>query len=205
MKNVNKFLMAGVCAMCAVGANAAGMTSTANVNVTSDTAATAKNMAMDEARRQIIIDVLGPYADRTALRSAVAHDKASSLTNLIASSEISGERTSNTTYSAKIKMTVDRVAAKQWMAEHEIQNWLNLAEDTGNVFSVVLDLNNRVSDWAAVRKIASEAGVNLDTQSINENKILFLVNASKRGTFTIALREKGWQYRDIDGVLHIFK
>ena len=102
-------------------------------------------------------------------------------------------------------MTVDRMAAKQWMAEHEVQNWLNLVEDTGNVFSVVLDLKNRVSDWATVRRIANDAGIDLDTRSINDDKILFYASATKRGTFTIALRENGWRYQDIDGVLHIYK
>lgn len=191
--------------VCVANANAAGMTSTASVNVTSDTAATAKNMAMDEARRQIIVDVLSPYADKGALKTAVAQNKSSALTNLIASSEISGEKTSNTTYSAKITMTVDRIAAKNWMAENNVQNWLNLTEDTENVFSVVLNLNNRVSDWMAVRKIAADSGIDLDTVLIEGNKILFHANASKRGTFTIALREHGWRYQDKDGTLHIFK
>lgn len=102
-------------------------------------------------------------------------------------------------------MTVDRMAAKQWMAEHEVQNWLNLTEDAGNVFSVVLDLNNKLDDWAAVRKIAAGADVDLATQSIVGNQILFYANASKRGTLTIALRDAGWRYRDVDGALYIYK
>lgn len=187
-------------------ANAAELVATASVNVTSDTAATAKNMAMDEARRQIIVDTLSPYSDTVALRDAVAHEKSSVLTTLIASSGIKGERLSDTTYSANITMTVDRNAAKNWLVEKDIQNWLSV-DGTGaeNESVVAVSLNDRLSDWARVRRIASEAGIDLNTKSINGNVIYFRVPAARRGALTIAMREAGWRYQNRDGVLHIFK
>lgn len=187
-------------------ANAAELVATASVNVTSDTAATAKNMAMDEARRQIIVDTLSPYSDTVALRDAVAHEKSSVLTTLIASSGIRGERLSDTTYSANITMTVDRNAAKNWLAEHDIQNWLSVdGMNAENESVVAVSLNDRLSDWARVRRIANDAGIDLNTKSINGNVIYFRVPAARRGALTIAMREAGWRYQNRDGVLHIFK
>ena len=181
------------------------LTGVANVNITSDTAATAKNMAMDEARRQIITDTLSPYSDSVALRSAIAKEKASILTNLIASSGISNEKSSDTAYSATITMTVDRAAAKQWLANNDIQNWLNIAEHSGDMFMLVANLENKLADWSRLRHTASDAGIDLETRSINGNQIVFGVRSGQRGALTIALRDAGWKYQDNDGVLHIFK
>jgi hypothetical protein len=177
----------------------------ANVNVTSDTAVTAKNMAFDEARRQIIIDTLSPYSDASVLRSAVANEKSSVLANLIASSGISKEKLSDTAYSASITMTVDRMAAKKWMGDKDIQNWLSLTEDSGNQFMVVANLENKLADWSRIRRIASNAGIDLDTRSINGTQVVFGVQSGRRGALTIALRDAGWKYQDRDGVLYIFR
>ena len=187
------------------GAFAANLTATASVNVTSDTAATAKNMAMDEARRQVIIETLGPYTDSSALRAAVAGEKASVLTTLIESSSISGERQSDTTYSANITMTVDRVAAQNWLVAHGVQNWLANGEDVGNDTLVVVSINNKLSDWMQIRRIATDSEIDLNTQSINGNQMFFHVPATRRGALTIAVRNAGWRYQDRDGVLHVFK
>mgnify|MGYP003623354640 CR=1 FL=1 len=46
-----------------IGFAAPNMKGSAFVNITSDTANTAKNMAMSEARRQIITDIVSTYAD----------------------------------------------------------------------------------------------------------------------------------------------
>ncbi len=202
---VCKFLV--VLMFCAVSyvAYGAPLTGTANVNMTSDTAATAKTMAFDEARRQIIVDALSPYADLSALRGAVANEKSSVLANLIASSGITNEKSSDTAYSATINMTVDRVAAKRWMAENNIQNWLNITEDAGDRFLVEANLENKLADWSQIRRVASDAGIDLNTESIYGNRILFRVQSSRRGALTIALRDAGWKYRDRDGVLYVFK
>lgn len=184
---------------------AAGLTGTAHVNITSDTATTAKKMAFDEARRQIIVDVLSPYSDASALRSAVANEKNSVLTNLIESSGISGERLSDTTYSANIKMTVNRTAAQNWMAGNDIQNWLKTEDDDGDRFTIVATLRDKFADWGQIRRAATGAGVDLETESINGNQIVFRASTARRAALTSALRENGWRYRNRDGLLHIFK
>lgn len=202
---VYKFLSALVFCLFSGAVCAAPLTGTANVNMTSDTAATAKNMAFDEARRQIVVDTLSPYSDSSALRSAVANEKSSALANLIASSGIANEKSSDTAYSATITMTVDRVAAKRWLGENNIQNWLNITEDVGNRFLVEVNLDNKLADWSRLRRVASDAGIELDTESIYGNRILFRVQSSRRGALTIALRDAGWKYQDRDGVLYVFK
>ena len=184
---------------------AAGLSGTAHVNMTSDTAATAKKMAFDDARRQIIVDVLSPYSDVAALRAAVANEKNAVLTTLIESSGISGEKLSDTTYSANIKMTVNRLAAKNWLEGADVQNWLPMEEETGNKFTIVATLNDKFADWGQIRRVANGTGVDLETESINGNQIVFRANSGRRGVLTLALRENGWRYQDRDGLLHIFK
>lgn len=202
MKNVFRFLIVGFF-LVAGDACASPLRGTAHVNVTSDTAATAKNMAMDEARRQVIIEALSPYADTSALRTAVKGEKSAVLTTLIESSGISGERQSDTTYSANITMTLDRAAARNWLVANDVQNWLGDGEDAGNETWVVVALDNKLSDWSRVRRVAADAGVDLNTKSIRENEITFRVPATRRGALTIALRNAGWRYSDKDGVLYI--
>ncbi len=202
---MKKILSVAVLCLMPVVAVAAGLTGTAHVNITSDTATTAKKMAFDEARRQIIVDVLSPYADTGALRAAVANEKNAVLTNLIESSGISGEKTSDTTYSANIKMTVNRAAAKNWLAGADVQNWLSTEEESGNKFTMVATLHDKFSDWGQIRRAAMGAGVDLETESINGNQIVFRANAGRRAALTAALRENGWRYQDKNGLLHIFK
>ena len=203
MKTVKKLFVGAIFAFMSVNVFAVPLSATASVNVTSDTAATAKNMAMDEARRQVIVEALSPYADANALRAAVKVEKSAVLTTLIESSGISGEKQSDTTYSANITMTLDRNAARNWMVSHGVQNWLGDGEDAGNETWVVVSLNNKLSDWSRVRRVAADSGIDLNTKSINGNQITFRVPAARRGALTIALRDAGWRYADRDGVLYI--
>ncbi len=205
--NILKNLFAGIviCGAVCGAAMGADLMGTASVNVTSDTSATAKNMAFDEARRQIIVDALSPYSDSSALRAAVVGEKSSVLTSLIASSGISGEKLSDTTYAAKITMTVNRAAAKNWLASHDIQNWLTVDESVSDTFPMVLMFNNRISDWTNIRRTAANAGIDLNTVAIADGQIVFHVASARRGAITIALRNAGWKYKDRDGALYIYK
>lgn len=205
MTSMKKILSIAVLCSLPVVAMAADLSGTAHVNMTSDTAATAKQMAFDDARRQIIVDVLSPYADMGALRTAVANEKNAVLTTLVESSGISGEKTSDTTYSANIKMTVNRVAAKNWLDGNDVRNWLSTEEEVDNKFIVVATLNDKFADWGQIRRVANGAGVDLETESIGGNQIVFRANAGRRAALTSALRENGWRYQDKNGLLHIFK
>lgn len=112
------------------GACAADLVGSAYVNMTSDTSSAAKTMAINDARRQILIDKLSPYAMKEQLVPAIKDAKSADLVNLIVETSIDNEKISDTAYSAKITMTVDKVASRTWMAENDIQNWLNDGSNT---------------------------------------------------------------------------
>lgn len=176
----------------------------AAVNVTSDTAATAKNMAFDEARRQIITDTLSQYSVVEQLRAAVRDAKSSDLTNLIASSSIDGEQQSDTTYSANITMSVNPDAARAWMTANNVQNWLG--DGTGGDMSVVLiTTSDKVANWMELNRIARAEKIDFNTKYIMGNQITLEIPAGARGAFTAAARNAGWRYADQDGVLRLWK
>lgn len=195
----------GLCAIVIpMMAHGAELQSVASVNITSDTASTAKNMAFSEARRQIITDVLKQYANVEQLDELIKNSSDAQLTELITSSSVDGEQQSDTTYSANITMTVNRDLARNWLTENNVQNWLTDG-GTGDVFVVQAVMSDRLAGWMELRRIARAEGINLATQYINGNQITIEVPVANRAEFTIALREAGWQYADQNGVLHILK
>lgn len=199
----NIFVLLPVLVMTTV-AGAVDLSGSAAVNVTSDTAATAKNMALDEARRQIIIDVLSPYSEPAQLHVAVKNASASDLMPLIATSSIDGEQLSDTTYSANISMTVDGVAARRWMTDANVQNWLP-TDTSGDKFVVIATLGDRMSGWMDLNRIARAEKIDLDTKQITGPQVMFELPTANRASFTIALRDAGWRYSDTDGALRIWK
>lgn len=187
-----------------VGAYAADLSGVASVSVTSDTAAAAKEMAFDEARRQIILDVLGQYSIPDQLEDVLKNAKSAELMNLIATSSIDSEQQSNTTYSANIHMTIDRDAARNWLTEKEVQNWLTDGK-SGDMFIVQAVMTDKLAGWIELNQIARDEGIELATRYINGNQVTIELPVSARNSFTIAIRENGWRYADQNGVLHIIK
>lgn len=177
---------------------------TVPVSITSDTAAMAKNMAFDEARRQILMDGLRQYADVYQLQSAISAASRDELTNLIATSSIDGERVSDTTYSANIYMSVDVPGARQWLNDHNVQNWL---PDGGSVdkFTMIVELGDGMADWMELKRIARDENFDIATKYIAGNQITAELPISVRGAFTIAISEGGWKYSATDDVLRIWK
>ena len=187
-----------------LAASAVELRGVTSVNVTSDTAANAKNMAFDEARRQIIFDSLRQYADEDALGALVKSAKTADLANLIAESGIDGEQVSDTTYSANITMRIDAEAARQWLVVNEVRNWLPDVNEQ-DVFVVVVNMSNKLDNWAQLYQIAKAQNIDLGTQFISGNMARLELPVSVRGNFTIAVRSAGWKYADKDGELHIWK
>lgn len=179
------------------------LTGTAAVNVTSETAAAAKNVAFDNARRQIIASALAPYADGAALGAAIKDAPASSLTNLVASSSIDGEQQSATTYSANITMTLDGMAVRRWLADNNINSWLP-DNNAGDQVLVLITLRDRVGDWLQLNQIARGENIELNTRNISGNQMTISIPESGRRMFVAAARSAGWQTSD-DGVLRLWK
>ena len=204
MLKICKFLFGLVCCGVLASAHAVDLYGVTSVNITSDTAANAKNIAFDEARRQIIADALRQYADADALGAAIKKAKSSELMNLISSSSIDGEKLSDTTYSANISMTLDSEAARNWLQAGEIQNWLP-TDGQHDVFEVSVKLSDPIADWIQLNKIARAEKIDLGTQSISGGMVTLKLPVSVRGKFTIAVREGGWRFANNEGVLRIWK
>lgn len=183
---------------------ATNLSGSASVSITSDTAANAKNIAFDEARRQIITDVLRQYADVSALQDAVKNSKSADLANLIAQSSITGEKTSDTMYSATISMTLNANMAYDWLKTNNVNNWLPDGTVIDN-FIVNVNMRQPLLDWIQLNKIARDIGIDLGTNKLSGNTAQLSIPKSKRGDFTIALRDSGWKYANDDGNLRIWK
>lgn len=174
------------------------------VNVTSDTAANAKNKAFDQARRQIIVDVLRQYADGDALKNAVSNAKSSELMSLIASSSIDGEQLSDTTYSANITMTIDEDAARTWLSDNGVQNWLNSGA-SADVFAVQVDMTHGMADWVGLQRVARVKKIDLNTKVLSSTSARLELPTSVRTVFIAAVRDAGWRVENKDGLLRISK
>lgn len=202
--NLKNLLFVMFCAIAPLGAIAVDLSGVASVNVTSETAAMAKDMAFDEARRQILADVLGQYSIPDQLAVALQNAKNSELMNLIASSSIDSEQQSDTTYSANISMTVDRNAAREWLMDNNVQNWLTDGS-SGDVFVAQIIMSDKLAGWMELNQIARNEGIIMTTKYINGNQITVEIPVASRADFTIAVREAGWRYSDQNGVLRIVK
>lgn len=204
MYKIRLFFVLLLSAMVLPSTWAAGLQGVVSVNVTSDTAAAAKNMAFDEARRQILSDLLRQYADVNALQELMKNTKSSDLANFISSSSIDGEKLSDTTYSANISMVLDTDAVRGWLAENSVQNWLpdNRVRD---VFIVSVNMSDAINNWADLNRIARAENIDLATKYMTGNTATLELPTSARGAFTIAIRESGWRFANQDGILRIWK
>ncbi|MBP5364281.1 MAG: hypothetical protein J6Y49_02945 [Alphaproteobacteria bacterium] len=201
---MKKILFAFCGAFIACAATAADLVGTASVRMTSDTSSTAKTMAINDARRQILIDKLRPYASSDQLSSAIRNAKSADLANLISETSIDGEQISDTTYSANITMTVDRNAARKWMAENNVYNWLSDGSVV-SAFTMHVTLSNPISDWAQLQSIARSERVDFSTKQIVGNIATIDVPTSARSSVTIALRNAGWKTAADDGFMRVWK
>ena len=205
MRKKAPVLAAAMCAVCVgVPACAVELRGTTSVSITSDTAATAKNIAMAEARRQIISDTLRQYANADQLSALIASASGNDLTNLISSTGIEGEQTSATTYSANITMTINSDVARGWLTQNNVQNWIPDGGTTNN-FIALITMSDSVAQWMEIKRIARELGADISTKYIMGNQVTAEIPVSLRGRLTIALRDAGWRYAADGDVLKIWK
>lgn len=202
LARVRSLFIGAMLAVVTASANGANLGGVATVNITSDTAANAKEMAMASARRQIINDALAQYTLPDQLQSAMSESKSADLRNLIASTEISGEQQSDTTYSATISMTIDANAATNWLNAHGVQNWLPGAT-SGDVFVVIASMSDPIANWIELQNIARTEKIDLGTKYINAGTVTMELPSSARRDFVSALRSAGWRASDDNGTLRI--
>lgn len=206
MRNIKKiFGVAGIVAMLVFGAGAADLTGSTSVNITSDTAAAAKAIALNQARRQILNQVLSQYANAAQVQVAVKNAKSDELMNLISSSSIDGERQSDTAYSANITMVVDADAARQWMAANDIQNWLDTGVANMSGAVVLISMSDRVANWMELKQIARNLNIDLDTRYIMGNQATIELPTTRQSAFVNAVRGAGWRVENQNGNVRIWK
>lgn len=204
MIDTMKRIFCALCLFATSAASAADLRGNVSLNITSDTASAAKNIAMAEARRQIVSDVLGQYSDKDSLVTVLTSANDTTLNTLIASTAIDDELVSNTTYSATISMVLDSEVARAWLAENGIQNWLP-NDDAANRFVVWTEMSQPLAQWTELNDIARRENIDIAVKSINGNQLMIDLPVSSRGAFTIAVREGGWKYANMDGALRIWK
>ncbi len=181
-----------------------GLSGNVSVNQTSDTAANAKINALNSARRQILSDVLSQYSNKESLNELIQNSSNDDLMNLIASTSVSNEQMSATSYSANITMNIDNDAVKKWLNSNSVQNWVPMMESDER-FAVVMVVPNGIADWAELKRIARNDNIEIETQNIDGKQIVAKMPLSYRTKFTAAIREAGWNYSDNEGVLHVWK
>lgn len=201
---MNKFIYAGFfCLLAIASAVAVELTGATSVNVTSDTAALAKQKAMNSAQREVIFRELKNYANSEQLNAAIKESTNEELMNIISSSSIDSEKSSDTTYSANISFVIDGDAARLWMEKYSVQNWLPLSGAVVPVESMVKSvayLLQPLQDWADLNAVARNAGVDLATTKIVGNNVSFALNRQDTEKLVKALRSAGWRVMtDSDG------
>ena len=174
------------------------------MNQTSDTAANAKINAMNKARRQILSNVLSQYATKDSLNDLLQKASGEELMNLIVSTNVSNEQISANGYSANITMNIDNDAARRWLNENGVRNWIP-SVDSDEKFTTFIVVSNGIADWADLKRIARSENVEIETQSISGNQIVAKLPLNFRTKFTAAVRASGWKYTDNGGVLQVWK
>ena len=180
------------------------LSATVPVNQTSETAAKAKINATNLARRQILYNVLSPYAQKEELNGLIHNSSSEDLMNLIASSSVSNEQISSDSYSANITMNIDNEAAKKWLDSNGIQNWVPLS-NSYEKFTAFIVVPNGISDWAELKRITRSDNIEIETQVITGNQIVVKMPLNYRSKFTAALRGAGWRSTDNGGILQVWK
>ena len=204
MRDMKKILVASSFCCIAFCGYAAELVGSAEVSMTSDTSSTAKTMAINDARRQILIEKLTPYAMPDQLIPAIRSAKNSELVNLISETNIDNEKISDTAYSAKIAMTIDKVASRSWMTDNGIQNWLNDGS-SNDIFVAQISLKDAIADWAEFNRVMRGEHVDTKTKYISGKTVTVELPAGARASITIALRSAGWHTAVSDDIMRIWK
>lgn len=207
MRGIKLFCALCCCLFAFDVARAVEITGVVSVDVTADTAAAAKTRAFNSARRDVIARELRNYANSEQLDAAIKQSSGEELMNIISSSSVSGERTSDTAYTADISFVIDGDAAKAWMEKYSVQNWLpssgaNVVVAPENSVIAVATLYNPISDWAALNAVARAVDIDIATKNIIGSRVSFVVRDVDASKLTRALRENGWRVANAaDGII----
>ncbi|MDR1361105.1 MAG: hypothetical protein LBJ18_02225 [Rickettsiales bacterium] len=173
--------------------SAADLAGAADVSITSDTASSAKSMALAEARRQVIGDVLGNYSERTQLADLLKSSKDSDLQNIVAATSIENEQQSATVYSATIKITLSDSSAQKWLDSAGVHNWLVSAGaeiSASEKSELAIPVAGGLRDWIKAARALRDAGLDKDisVKSISNGTVILNVPLANRAQIASILR-----------------
>ena len=206
----NKLLYAILfCGVACGAALAVELTGTVSVNVTSDTAAAAKQKAFNSAGRDVIARELRNYAVAEQLEDAIKNSSNEELLNIISSSSVDSERVSDTTYSANISFVIDGDAARSWMEKYSVQNWLPASAPVvvapENSVMIYATLLQPMADWVSLNAVSRAVSVDIATTNMVGNNVSFGVLDKDAAKFISALRMDGWNVSRVDNGYKIWK
>lgn len=160
------------------------------ITITSDTAQNAKNIAFDEARRKIVKSVLLPYSNG-ALNDVIDNSSNNELTKLILSTNINGEKISKNTYSANIKMTLNKKSLSKWLQEN---NFDSVFTNTNNAnYMFVLRINN-LFEWTKINKETQLNNIKFDIKSIKGSSVYVSIPNNQKSKFLTILSNTNTSY-----------
>ena len=210
MKNIKRALYA-LCLVpyalvCGFAADAApNLTDSVQVERTAETAFAAKSDAMNYARRRAFNKVVARYSDRAAVEALSEGMTDAQVLNMVGSSSIANEMTSNTAYSALVTITFDRPAIERWLRENNVPNFISATDDTGPRAQVFFQITGGLREWAGLTKELREAGVwkELDVKltSIWGQNVSATIAGGRRREFINAMRGAGWKVSEEDGIV----
>lgn len=175
-----------------------------DVNENADTAVLAKEKAISVARKNIMYNVVSKYTNTNQLYELLQNIPSSDLMDLVKSSSITNERFSTTDYTATITMNFDTDMLKNWLSNNGIQNWIP-SNETTDVFTTVVNIENKLYDWAELKEICRSANIDIDVKNIKGTTLLLNLPYSSRTRFTVNTSNAGWHYKDKNGTLYIWK
>jgi len=186
---------------------APNLTDTVSVEQAADTAFAAKTNAMNTARRQIFMHVVSRYADTGAVSTAAPDLTDAQILNMVASTSISNEKTSTTSYAADVTATFARASVEKWLRDNNIPNNMAAADDSGPRAAVQFDVAGGLRAWVSLNQSLRTAGVwddaNIRLVSIWGRNVTATINAAQRGAFVTALQNLGWNVSDENGILKV--
>jgi hypothetical protein len=126
---------------------------------------------------------------------------------MIYSTSISNERSSQTAYSARFSITLDRAAAERWYADNNIPNFLSAADGSKDRVVIMIEMSNGLNDWAELNRIVREDSGNygLQLRSIFRNSASAYILTDNRRKFQNLVAANGWNVSNRDGILRISK
>jgi hypothetical protein len=159
------------------------------VEKTAETAATAKTIAMDEARRSSLLDILSAQVSDEQAKKLSEQITDNELISMIDSVSIENERSDSTSYSADIIVDFNKGALNKWMGNQGLLVITDVPVIAGRT-PIFLELNN-MNEFSDVMRVSRETGADLKIINISGNKISANVRENTYDSFVSSARSAG--------------